>query len=119
MRTKDVYNEDLGNVLILCRYLYGEEGNAVEVPGMVPHTMFRFTMNEDLDFVSQFRPYLGPDSKNEWTEPHVYNISIREIVDIVENLKELPAVEHPGKFRNRWEEVKMLTATMTVLNGTV
>ena len=56
MRNVDVLLDDLPDVLILCQYLYMKEDNRVEVPGMVPGTVFRFSMDEDMNIVSQFKP---------------------------------------------------------------
>ena len=116
MRSKDVLLNDLRNVLLLCQYLYAKEGNYVEVPGMVPGTMFRFSMDEDMNIVSSFKPNFGTGDE-KWTEPSIESgMTVKKLSDVVENLREMPAVQFPKTFKNRWEEVRMSAAETVALN---
>ena len=117
MRNKNVLLQDLPNVITLCQYLYMKEGNYVEVPGMVPGTAFRFFMDEDMNLVYKFKPNLGT-GQEKWTDLCFDNeMSIRKLADIVETLKEMPAVEFPKVFKNRWEEVRMSAKESVSLNS--
>ena len=47
-----------------------------------------------------------------WAETMTINVTL----DVIEQLKEEPAVEFPQRFENRWEEIKMLTQANLSLN---
>ena len=108
MRDREVLINALPEVLTLCQYLYIKQENCVEVPGMVPGTWFRYSMNEDLDIVEQFKPSFG-DSE-EWMPRGVdKDMTIRKLRNVVESLKDLPAREFPSCFNSRWEEIERIT----------
>ena len=116
MRSRDVLLNDMRDVLLLCQYLYAKEGNYVEIPGAVPGTMFRFSMDEDMNIVSSFKPNLGTGDE-KWTSPSIDSeMTVKKLSDVVENLKEMPAVQFPKAFKNRWEEVRMTAAETVALN---
>jgi hypothetical protein len=46
----------------------------------------------------------------------VREIRLAELISIVEQLKESPAVEFPNCFKSRWEEIKMTTMTNVTQN---
>lgn len=113
MRNTDVLLDDLPDVLTLCQYLYMKEENCVEVPGAVPGTVFRLSMDEELNIVSRFKPKFG-DRESEFMPPAVdREMTVKGLLNVVDNLKEMPAVEFPKSFKNRWDEVR------TIALGTV
>ena len=116
MRNIDVLLNDLPEVLTLCQYLYMKQENCVEVPGMVPETWFRYSMNEDLDIIEQFKPNLG-NGHEKWMPQHVDSeMTIHKLRDVVENLKELPAMEFPDCFSSRWEEIERIALDTVGIN---
>jgi hypothetical protein len=115
MRDRGVLINAFPEVLTLCQYLYMKQENCVEVPGMVPGTWFRYSMNEDLDIVEQFKPSFG-DSE-EWMPRGVdKDMTIRKLRNVVENLKDLPAREFPSCFNSRWEEIERIALDTVGLN---
>ena len=116
MRNVDVLLDDLPDVLILCQYLYMKEDNRVEVPGMVPGTVFRFSMDEDMNIVSQFKPNFH-GRETEFMPPEVdKEMTVRKLISVIDNLKEMPAVEFPKTFKNRWEEVRTIALDTVAMN---
>lgn len=113
MRNNDVLLDDLPDVLTLCQYLYMNADNFVGVPGAVPGTVFRLSMDEELNVVSRFKPNFG-DRESEFMPPAVdREMTVKELLNVVDNLKKMPAVEFPKSFKNRWDEVR------TIALGTV
>ena len=117
MRSNDTLLKELPEALTLCQYLYMDKDNSVKVPGMVPGTWFRYTMNEDLDIIEQFMPNLGERHPKEWMPPSIdREMTVSKLCNVVRNLKELPAEEFPDSFSNRWEEINRITLDTVGLN---
>ena len=116
MRNIDVLLDDLPDVLTLCQYLYMKADNFVEVPGAVPGTVFRLSMDEELNVISQFKPNFG-DRDSEFMPPAVdREMTVKELLNVVDNLKEMSAVEFPKAFKNRWDEVRTIALDTVAMN---
>lgn len=117
MRERGVLINDLPEVLTLCQYLYMKQENCVEVPGMVPETWFRYSMNEDLDIIEQFKPNMGKGGVEEWMPRSIDSeMTIHKLRDVVRNLKDLPAREFPDCFNSRWEEIERIALDTVGIN---
>jgi len=117
MRTTDVIMKDFPAVIDLLTYLYADENHEVIVPGMIPGTEFKIKMDEHCNILSAFKPRIASDGKDEFSNFAIdRNITIRQLINVIANLKEMPAVEFPTAFKNRWDEVKTIAGTIRGLN---
>lgn len=108
MRSKEVLF-DLKDISILYQYLYISEDNFVTIDNGI--TKLEIRMNEDGYFHAKNLSF--PDSPDlNYTD--VMNVS--NCLGIIDQLKEVKAVEFPEKFKNRWEEITTVTVMQLSLN---
>lgn len=108
MRTRDTLIE-IADVAIFYQYLYMDENH-------------RITFNNDLtDLTLSMNNNLRVMCKNE-RFPDVpladfsEMLTLSYILAVIDRLKDMPAVEFPSCFKNRWEEIKTITQTNMALN---
>lgn len=110
MRTKDILTDGFENIKTLQQYLYMSEEHFIEVENSIG-VKLQIRMGENLHYYCKNMNF--PDLPDMcWSE----NMTIETMLAIIEQLSEKCAVEFPGRFDNRWEEIKMLTLTQMALN---
>ena len=110
MRTRDILVDAFDDILILQRYLYISEKNHIEITNSIG-VKLRIRMEENLHYYCKNTNF--PDiPESYWSD----NMTNDTMLAIIGQLKEAPAVEYPGHFRSRWEEIKFLTASQVSLN---
>ena len=100
---------DLEELPILLQYLYMDEDHRIVVDNGL--TQLEIRMTEDGYFRAKNLKY--PDV------PELYyteNMTIPNMLGIIDQLKNVPAVEFPTCFASRWEEIKMITMTNVTQN---
>lgn len=110
MRTRDMLIEGFENIKILQQYLYMSEEHNILVHNCIGIPL-RIRMDDNGKYMCQNMNF--PDlPETYWAETMTINVTL----DVIEHLKEEPAVEFPQRFKNRWEEIKMLTQANLSLN---
>lgn len=110
MRTKDILIDGFENIKILQQYLYMSEEHDVLIHNSIGVPL-KIRMDENCIYRCQNMNF--PDvPETNWSE----RMTIDETLNLIEVLKEEPAVEFPQRFENRWEEIKALTQTNVALN---
>ena len=95
---------------ILYQYLYLSEDNFIDVKNSIGVTL-RLRMNDNMAILCQNMNF--PDfPQSNWSDQMIINT----VFDIVDQLKEVPAIEFPEKFSNRWEEIKTICNLQMSLN---
>lgn len=101
MRTKDGLKQ-LKEITILLQYLYLDESHEVTVSNGV--TDIRIRMLNDFRFTAQNMQF---PSLPELA--YTGEMTVPNMLAIIEQLKETPAKEFSHRFANRWEEIETLT----------
>ena len=110
MRTTDMLIEGFDNIRTLQQFLYMSEEHNVIVHNSIGVPL-RIRMTEDGVYMCQNMNFPNvPESC--WAE----EMTINKTLDVIEVLKEEPAVYFPERFENRWEEVKEITQMNMGLN---
>ena len=110
MRTKDVLLDNFEDVKTLCQYLYMSEEHKVVIRNNIGVPL-EIYMTEECEIMCQNLNF--PDTPPfNWESQS----SPRTLMSIIEVLKKEPAVELPNSFKNRWEEVKNITAANVAQN---
>ncbi len=110
MRDKFVLLEDFENMKILCQYLYMSENHKIVVHNAIKVPL-EIRMRDDLHI--ECRNLNFPDIPAMHYDSEFNPFTMCNIVEV---LKEEPAVELPNAFKNRWDEIKALTTTQVSLN---
>ena len=109
MRTKENLMK-FNDMKILYQYLYLSEDNFIDVKNSIGVTL-RLRMNDNMVILCQNMNF--PDfPQSNWSD----QMTINTVFAIVDQLKEIPAVEFPEKFSNRWEEIKAICNLQMSLN---
>ncbi len=104
-RTRDILTRGFDEIQILLRYLYMNEDHAIVFDNGLCKLEIKMTPSMDLTA----RNLNFPDF------PATHRaIELPELLGIIEQLEETPAVEYPDSFANRWEEVKTICASTMV-----
>lgn len=104
MRDKDTLIKGFEDMKTLYQYLYMDENHNVTIENCIG-VKLRLTMNENGAILCQNMNY--PDlPPTDWTE----KMTVATVQSIVGQLGETPAEEFPKSFRNRWDELKSITA---------
>lgn len=107
MRTKSMLNK-FDDVNTLIKYLYMYEDKSITVKN---------SMNIDIEIKIDDECNLY--RANDVTNLKVFlNLSYSELLNVVEQLKEIPAIEFPNRFSSRFEEIKTMTNMSLALNTT-
>ena len=94
---------------ILYQYLYMDGRNSIIVDNGV--TQLQIRMNDGCYFISKNIKF--PDVPEiSYTDM----MTIPNMLGIIDQLKNVPAVEFPTCFTNRWEEIKTITNTNVAQN---
>lgn len=110
MRTRDILVEGFENIKILQQYLYMNEEHNIFIHNSLGIPL-RLRMDDKGRYMCQNMN--SPDLPETcWAETMTINVTL----DVIELLKEEPAVEFSQRFTNRWEEVKALTLINISLN---
>lgn len=110
MRTRDILVDGFNDILILQRYLYMSEEHYIEITNSIG-VKLHIRMGENLHYYCKNTNF--PDVPESCWSSDMTNNTMLAIID---QLKEVPAVEYPGRFRSRWEEIKALTGIQMSLN---
>ena len=104
MRTNDVLLDSFEEILTLQRYLYMSEDHFITVENCIG-VKLEIRMRENLEHAcknSNFPEF--PESN--WSD----RMTNAMMLDIIAQLKTVPAVEYPNAFRSRWDEIKSITS---------
>lgn len=102
----------LDDVNILLKYLYMSENNSILYKNAI-NVEFKLNMNEDFSLIKTTVTGAMPGQKFNGDE-----LSISDLIAIVEQLKDSPAIKFPDHFTNRFDEIKNMTLQSTTLNNT-
>lgn len=108
MRTVDTLFE-LEEIPILLQYLYMNEDHYISVDNGVTKLEIRMTKNCYFHAKNLSFPNLPDMSYTDM-------MTIPNMIGIIDQLKNVPAVEYPTCFANRWEEIKAITNTNAAQN---
>ena len=100
---------DMEEIPILYQYLYMDENNYIIVDNGI--TQLQIRMNDSCYFISKNLRF--PDVPEiSYTDM----MTIPNMLGIIDQLRNVPAVEFPTCFTNRWEEIKTITNTNVAQN---
>ena len=102
----------LDDVNIVLKYLYTSEDNSISYKNAID-IEFKLSMNEDFSLTKTMVNGATPGQKFNGDE-----LSISDLIAIVEQLKDSPAIEFPDHFANRFDEIKNMTTMTISLNDT-
>ena len=102
----------LDDVNILLKYLYMSEDNSISYKNAI-NVEFKLNMDEDFSLIKTMVTGAMPGQKFNGDE-----LSISDLIAIVEQLKDSPAIEFPDQFVNRFDEIKNMMAMTMSLNDT-
>lgn len=108
MRTKDTLMA-MENIALLCQYLYMSEEHSITFNNGITDLTIRMADNLSV-MCKNIRFQDLPESN--WTD----NFTPLNCLNIIENLKTMPAEEYKESFENRWEEIKSITLHNLALN---
>ena len=106
MRTNDVLLDGFEEILTLQRYLYMSEDHFITIENRIG-VKLEIRMRENLEYAcknSNFPEF--PESN--WSD----RMTNATMLDIIAQLKTVPAVEYPYAFRSRWDEIKYITSAI-------
>ncbi len=108
MRTVDILF-DLEEIPILWQYLYMNENHYITIDNGL--TLLEIRMTDSCYFKAKNLKF--PD-----VPEHSYTdmMTIPNMLGIIDQLKQTQAVEFPGCFPSRWEEIKTITTTNVAQN---
>lgn len=110
MRTTDVLLQGFENIKILQQYLYISEEHSITITNCIG-VQLQIRMGENLHYYCKNMNFPNlPDAC--WSD----NMHPTTMLNIIDQLKEIPAIEFPQSFANRWEEIKMITMTNVTQN---
>lgn len=108
MRTVDMLL-DLEEIPILWQYLYMDEDHFITIDNGVAKLEIRMRVNGTFHAKNLNFPDL-PDL--DYTDMMI----IPNMLGIIDQLKNIPAVEFPSSFKSRWEELRTITLTNVAQN---
>ena len=108
MRTTDTLF-DIEEIPVLYQYLYMDEGHYITVDNGV--TKLEIRMTDDCFFKAKNLRFPDVPDLN-----YTDMMTIPNMLGIIDQLKNVPAVEFPTCFANRWEEIKTITTTNVAQN---
>ena len=94
----------LDEAACLLKYLYLSEDYSVEFENSIG---IRFSLKMDDDMNLHRTMLNGVSPGMDFPCPDMTHLQLMAIVD---QLKEMPALEFPKEFRSRWDEIKSITA---------
>ena len=94
----------IDEVACLLKYLYLSEEYSVEFENSIG-IKFSLKMNDNMELHRIMLNGVSPGM--DFPCPDMTHTHLMAVVD---QLKEAPAIEYPGEFGSRWEEVKSITA---------
>lgn len=110
MRTNDILIDGFDNIRTLQRYLYMSEEHYIEVENVIG-VKLQIRMSENLHYYCKNMNF--PDLPGTcWSD----NMTNENMLAIIDQLKESPAVEFPNSFKSRWEEIVTITSANVVQN---
>ena len=64
---------------------------------------------------------ISTNYKNQWMLAAILSCGLTitscdDVLNVIDNLKEMPAVEFPKAFKNRWDEVRMIALDTVAMN---
>lgn len=108
MRTKEILL-GFNDLKILLQYLYLEPSNVIVIQNCI-NVPLRLRMNDKGIVLCKNLNFPDGEETN-WTEELFLNINA-----IVDQLKEIQAIEYPKNFKSRWDEIKTLSQLQMSLN---
>jgi hypothetical protein len=100
---------ELEDIVILWQYLYMNEDHFITVDNGL--TKLEIRMRDNCSFHAKNLNF--PDLPDlEYTDMMI----IPNMLGIIDQLKNVPAVEFPNEFKSRWEEIKTITQANVVQN---
>lgn len=110
MRTKDILLDGFDNICTLQRYLYMSEEHYIEIENAIG-VKLRIRMGENLQYYCKNMNFPDlPDAR--WSD----NMTNGNMLAIIDQLKENPAIKFPNRFKSRWEEIVAITLTNVAQN---
>ena len=110
MRTNDILIGGFDNICTLQRYLYMSEEHYIEIENIIG-VKLQIRMRENLHYYCKNMNFPNlPDIC--WSD----NMTNENMLAIIDQLKEKPAVEFPNSFKSRWEEIVTITSANVVQN---
>ena len=110
MRTNDVLLKGFSNIKTLQQFLYMSEDHYIDIRNAI-NVPLRIRMDDDGNYLSKNMNY--PDiAEMNFTE----RMNVSNMISMIEQLKEQPAVEYPKNFNSRWEEIEFITFTNVTQN---
>lgn len=98
------------DIATLYQYLYLEEQHTIEITNVLG-VVLRLRMTDTGHILCQNTNF--PDlPESDWSETMTVSVAC----SILSQLKNMPAVEFPHRFQNRWEEIQTLTKTQLSIN---
>lgn len=110
MRTNDILIGGFDDICTLQRYLYMSEEHYIEIENIIG-VKLQIRMRENLHYYCKNMNF--PDLPDAcWSE----NMTNKNMLAIIDQLKENPAVEFPNRFKSRWEEIVAITSINVAQN---
>jgi hypothetical protein len=100
---------DMEEIPILWQYLYMDENHFITIDNGV--TQLEIRMTERCCFRTKNLKFPTVQELN-----YTDMMTIPNMLGIIDQLKNVPAVEFPTCFANRWEEIKTITTTNVAQN---
>lgn len=109
-RTKQMLTEGFDAMMSVYRYLYLDENNKITFLNTIDVPL-ELSMTDDGHVLCRNMNY--PEyPPTDYTE----HMTVSFMLDLKEQLMEIPAVEFPKSFQSRWEEIHALQAADTAQN---
>lgn len=108
---------ELNDVHTLLTFLYFDEKNSVRVENAVG-TKLELTMDDE-GYIHARVLELAAGGPPSCDKPFLYDelLSVPILLGVIEQLQEQPPVMKNVKLKSRWDEIKVLTSTVRVLNS--
>lgn len=98
------------DIKVLYQFLYQSEEHYIEIPS-VTGSIITLHMSQECRFIGK-NSALPDIPEIDYT----CDMSIPMLLQIIQELKNTPAIEFPKRFENRWEEIMTISNTNVALN---
>lgn len=101
-KSKEILLDGFENIKTLQQYLYLDEKNFITIENAIGVKLEIRMHGTDYYVTNTNFPELG---ESYWLD----NMTIKNMLSMIDQLKEAPAIEYPNAFTNRWEEIESIT----------